>query len=261
MFVDHMMMKLGKRPRRDDPRTIKLARILTPALPIPPDQCDWTHGQTSWGMMLNDTLGDCIIADGPGHATQIWTLNAAGAMVTPSNTAILTAYKDWCGYNPATHQPTGAEFYYVLKDWKANGFNGQTLDAYAAVHQVINGQVSQLDQAMVRAAIWMFGGMYTGVQLPISAQNQNPWDVGDPNDPYTQPGTWGGHAILIVQYDADGLTCITWAGLQRMTWPWLLKYADEAYAMVNGLWLSRSGVTPTGLDMDTLEADVEALTA
>jgi len=31
---------------------------------------DWTKGITEWGMMMNDTLGDCTIA-GVGHAVQV----------------------------------------------------------------------------------------------------------------------------------------------------------------------------------------------
>ena len=52
-------------------------------------------------------------------------------------------------------------------------------------------------------------------------------------------GVWGGHCVVVPQYDADGLTCITWGGLKRMTWAWWLKYVDEAHSLLIDAWLKR----------------------
>jgi len=83
-MADHSRMKLGKKPRRYDRRTLRLARYLTPALPPPPPAVTNSENVTSWGMMLNgpnnygqgipsEGLGDCTIA-GVAHAIQVWTL-------------------------------------------------------------------------------------------------------------------------------------------------------------------------------------------
>ncbi len=77
-MTDHSLMKLGKLAARRDPRTLRLARYLAPALPPPPAQVDYTCGVKDWGMMLNDRLGCCTIA-AVGHAVQAWRLNAGGS--------------------------------------------------------------------------------------------------------------------------------------------------------------------------------------
>ena len=67
---------LGKRPVRHDPRTLRLARYLDPKLPPPPAAAAWSkRAAAPWGMMLNDTLGDCTIAS-IGHGIQVLTANS-----------------------------------------------------------------------------------------------------------------------------------------------------------------------------------------
>ncbi len=99
--------KLGRKAIKTDSRTLKLGKYLTPSLPTPPASADWTKGITSWGVMLNDTLGDCTIA-GCGHAVQVWTANT-GHEVTLPNATIEKYYEKWDGYkSPANPQPTTA---------------------------------------------------------------------------------------------------------------------------------------------------------
>jgi hypothetical protein len=212
-------------------------------------------------MMLNDRLGDCIIADGPGHATQVWTLNATGTIVTPPDSLILETYEKWCGYNPADpNTDQGGVELDVLNHWQKQGFAGQPLDAYAAI-DLEQGPHPVIPMMSVMDAIWLFGGAYIGVELPITAQNQEIWEV--PLDPGLQdePGSWGGHAIYIVAYDQNTLTCITWGQLKKMTWAWFEKYCSEAYALVSKDWMEASGIAPSGFDLATLESDLRAVSA
>ncbi len=125
-------MKLGKLPRRHDPRTLKMARYLAPALPAPPAHVDYTRGVADWGMMLNDQLGDCTIA-AVAHAIQAWTLNAgSGADVADSTVQLY--YEKWDGYNPAdpSSDQGGVELD-VLNNWRQQGFAGHGLDAYVSI--------------------------------------------------------------------------------------------------------------------------------
>jgi hypothetical protein len=167
-MVDHSQMKLGKRARRDDRRTLKLARYMTAALPSPPPSVDWTRGVTDFGMMLNDRLGCCTIA-AVGHAVQTWTLNALGRELTVPDSTILNYYEVWDGYNPADPgSDQGGVELDVLNDWRQEAFNGHSLDAYVSLspdHPIPD----------IATAIWLFGGAYIGLELPISAQNQDVW--------------------------------------------------------------------------------------
>ena len=245
-MIDHSMMKLGKRAMRHDHRTLMLARYLTPSLPAAPASVDYSHGITDWGMMLNDRYGCCTIA-AIGHAVQTWTANALGRELTVPDSTILKYYEQWDGYNPANSSTDqGGVELDVLKHFQQEGFDSTKLDAFAAV---------DFGSDLVKSAIWLFGGAYIGVELPIRAQDQDVWDVGG-NGAADQAGSWGGHAIYLVEYDDHGLTCITWGKLKRMTWAWFHQYCSEAYALISEDWLGSNGKTPSGLDLDTMKLDL-----
>jgi len=237
-------MHLGKRSRRNDPRTLKLARYLLPGAPgaalTAPASCDYTRGITNWGMMLNDQLGCCTIA-AVGHAVQVWTANASQEVTVPDS-AILSYYEQWDGYNPQNpSSDQGGVELDVLNDWRQQGFAGHSLDAYVAIELGTggsglgardSGQGEALPppaltpatqppiSSQVALAIWLFGGAYIGVQLPIRAQKQKVWDVPQNPGPDDEPGSWGGHAIFLVGYDFNAGTRDTGNGT-RVTTPTL----------------------------------------
>lgn len=262
-MVDHRLMKLGKKPAKVDSRTLKLAKYFLSSLPPAPAAVDWTSGITDWGMMLNDSLGDCTIA-GCGHAEQVWSA-ARGGEYTLSDAAILQKYEQWCGYvdgDPSTDQ--GGVEVDVLNDWRRRAFYGHLLYAYA------DPDPANLEH--VKQAINLFGGVYIGIALPLSAQGQNPWDVSTGDNAI--PGSWGGHAVFVPKYEtqADGtvlFSCITWGELQGITEAfWLYNdsvngpYIDEVHALIAPEFLSlKTGATPEGLDLDTLKADLTLITS
>jgi len=197
MSIDHSHLHLGKRPRRHDLRTLMMARYLTGALPAAPARVDYTHGITDWGMMLNDQLGCCTIA-AVAHAVQTWTANAIGRELTVPDSTVLACYEKWDGYNPAdpSTDQGGVELD-VLKHWRQQAFDGNSLDAFVAID--LSGVRSPGSE--VQTAIWLFGGAYIGLELPISAQDQDVWDVPAQPGPKDEPGSWGGHAVYLVGYD------------------------------------------------------------
>jgi len=249
-MVDHSMMKLGRKAVKTDSRTLCLARYMTPALPAPPPAVDWTKGKTSFGMMLNNALGDCTIA-GVAHAIQILTLNAA-AEVTPPDDVVQSYYEQWDGYNPADPETDkGGVELDVLNKWRTQGFAGHELLAFADPN-VANGEE-------IRQSIALFGGVYIGLSLPMSAQTQDVWDVApDPGDGSTQAGSWGGHCVFVAGYDQKGFTCITWGELKKITTAFWQKYCDEAHALLSPDWLTANGA-PSGFNLQQLQADLAAI--
>lgn len=237
-------MKLGKKPARHDERTLKLASYLKP-LPTPPTSCDYTKGVVDWGMMLNDTLGDCTIA-GVGHAVQVWTLNRTGEVTVPDS-VILQYYEQWDGYNPAdSSTDQGGVELDVLNKWRKAGFDGHALLAYADLEIAKHEHVMQ--------SVFIFGGLYIGLNLPLSAQNQSAWDVVE--GPDGEPGSWGGHAVFVPGYNPTGPFCITWGAIKQMTWKFWDKYVDEAHAL-----LSADFANGDAVDMATLQRDLREVTA
>jgi hypothetical protein len=119
-------------------------------------------------------------------------------------------------------------------------------------------QVDHTRLEQVRLAMVVFGGVWVGVWLPISAQAQvgRLWDV-PPNGPIGdgEPGSWGGHAVYATGYDADGVRLYTWGREQRMSWLFWKTYVDESYALVTEDYLrTHVQTTPRGLNVDQLRA-------
>ena len=184
----------------------------------PPDNVDNTGGRVDFGMMLNDTEGDCTCA-ACGHMIQVWN------GVTVPDVAIQTEYEQACGYvpgDPSTDQ--GGYISRVLDYFRDTGVGGYKISAHAEVN---------VTQKRVQQAIYVFGAIDIGIQLPISAQHQvgTLWDF--ESDYPDTPGAWGGHSVAVVKYDLSGLWCVTWGALQKMTWRWFMFYCDEAHAAIS----------------------------
>jgi hypothetical protein len=248
-MADHSNMKLGRKAIKTDSRTLALGKYLTPGLPAPPPQADWTKGITSWGMMLNDHLSDCTIA-GAAHAIQVWTANN-GKMTTVPDATVQSIYEKWDGYVPG-HPSTdnGGVELDVLNDWKKQGFAGSKLLAFA------DPKVANLTE--VRQAIALFGGVYIGLALPLTAQNQDVWDVAPNGGAKAKPRSWGGHCVFVPKYDEKTFTCITWGEPKTMTVAFWNEYCDEAHALLSPEWISIKG-SPGGFAMAQLEADLKAI--
>jgi len=241
--------KLGVKGFKKDSRTLKLGKYLQ-ALPPAPKSRSWFHGVSSFGEMLNDQLGDCTIA-ACGHAVQIWSLNASGTEITVPDSEIETIYEKWCGYVPGDpNTDNGGVELDVLGDWLHNGFAGHNLAAYASVNPANLGEVRQ--------AINLFGGVYIGINLPLSAQNQNIWyPVSGPD---SVPGSWGGHAVFVPAYGSSGLTAISWGEPLSMTNGFWTEYVEEVYALLSPVFIRSNTEAPSGFNMAALEADLATIT-
>ena len=242
---------LGKLPVRTDVRTLSLGRYVDGArLPSPPDAFDETAGIDSWPMYLNDRIGDCTTA-AAAHMIEAWTAAGRGDVVELPESAVLDAFDHVKLRDPFTGEEGAIELD-VLRYWRATGIGGHRIGAYArvAVH----------DQRLVETAAWLFGGLYIGLQMPLSARGQQVWDwTGSLSGP-ARPGSWGGHAVDVVRYDRNGLTVVTWGRLQELTWSFWNRYCDEAYCILSDDFIEK-GNAPNGFDLAALEADLALVTA
>jgi hypothetical protein len=246
-MIDYTKVKLGKQTAHHDKRVPMLSKY-TAGLPSPPAAANYDTKLTHLGMMLNNTLGDCTCA-AVGHCIQQWTAEAQKKQVILPDADIEKLYEIVGHYNPKNpSSDRGAVEINVLNYWLANPVAGNQLSAFCALEPNNHQEVQD--------AVFIFGNCYIGLQMPVSAQTQTVWTV-PPGGPTGQgaPGSWGGHAVPIVAYDARGLTCITWGALKVMTWQFWNAYCDEAYGLLSPDWV-KAGRTPAGFDWKQLEADM-----
>ncbi len=264
-------LNLGKKNKLVDTRTLQFAdyvsMVETPiehlveeieafftkssVLPAAPGSLNDEEGITNWTMMDNDTVGDCTCA-AAGHLIMAWTAMAK-APVIPSADQILAAYEAISGYNPANPQSdVGAACLSVLNYWKKNGIAGNNIGAFAEINVENSGYIKD--------ALYIFNGVYIGLQLPLSAESQyaggQPWSVTSGKN--SRAGSWGGHCVPIVAYDANYLYCVTWGSIQKMTWGFFDEYCDEAYCIIDPAYLA-SGKTIEGFNLAQLQADLKAI--
>ncbi len=251
MPIDHSQMKLGRLPAKFDKRIPEFSRYLTAKLPMSPPACDWSSKLEDWKMLANDRLGDCTAA-GCAHAIMAWTQNASTlANITDNDT--VSFYERSAGYDPQdSDSDRGAVELDVLNYWHRNDFAGHKLDAFASL-DIGN-------RANIKDAIWLCGGIYIGINLPLSARDQEIWDVpsgGLKGD--GAPSSWGGHAVQCIAFTNQYIVCVTWGQLKTMTWEFWNAYVEEAWALVSRDWLKSNGVSPSGFKYDELIADMAAL--
>jgi len=87
-----------------------------------------------------------------------------------------------------------------------------------------------------------------------------PWVV-RPGGPVgdAAPNPNNGHCIPAVGYDDDQLWIVTWGELKSMGWDFYTAYADEAFAILSHDFIGKSGVSPEGLNLKAMQADLAKL--
>jgi hypothetical protein len=229
----------------------RLATFMSSALAPPPNVVNYTGGITSWGMMLNDTLGDCTAAT-VGHLRMAYTVSSHGKPIVTSDADILAAYAATSGYNPATGGgDDGAACVDVLNYWQTTGIGGNKIVGYVAIDPTNVYEVKQ--------AIYLFGGVYAGINLPQSAENET--DAGQPWDLQWWSPNLGGHAIPYITFGPDGVEAITWGKVQPATWSCVTHQTDELYAIISQEFLCDSGKSPAGLDVVGMQQACQILRA
>lgn len=246
------MKLLGKHPPKRSLKTFQLSRYL-PRQAAAPRYHYGLNMSSGWQMLGNDTIGDCTCA-AAGHAEMSWAKSAGGLFV-PKQEDILSAYSAVSGYDPTTgRNDNGAACLDVLNYWRTPGIASHKIGAFA--------QVSISNIAEMKAAIYLFGLVYVGINMPLAFQHQpREWRQGPNTDGQYAPGSWGGHCVIFPGYDELTLDVITWGERINMTWEAWLNYGDEAYAIISDQFLlAKTSETPLGFDTDQLNADLAQLT-
>jgi hypothetical protein len=249
-------MKLGRKPRIWNPAVPHWSALKMARAPIKvPAATDYTAGlPADLGMMLNDTLGDCTCA-AIYHARQVWSNAAQGAIDTQPDAEVEAAYEQFCGYvpgDPSTDR--GGNEQSVLTDWvKLGAPLAGGVDKLARFIEVDPTNAGDVDRA-----IYECGGVYIGLNVPAFLMAGTPpaiWDV----DPAGDNSIVGGHAVFVAGYSLGGVKLISWGSVYEMTWAFWRQFVEESYALADNEWIKAKGLTPLGLSLAQLEAQMQAL--
>lgn len=247
-----MVNKLGKAPAT--PPKMKLASYIRPSkLPIAPERFGWDNLVTNWPMYKNDLYGDCVWA-GAAHEQMLYA--AAGKRsVTFTDDSVLQAYSAVTGFNPDDPSTdTGTNVQDAAQYRQQTGI----LDADGKPHKI--GTYLALrpgDLRQLAAAVWIFGAVGVGFQLPDTAQQQ--FQDGQPWTAAREANIEGGHYVPIVGR-GKFWRGITWAKTQPITNGFIKSYCDEAFVYLSDEELA-NGVNLDGFNLAQLQDDIKQLAA
>lgn len=247
-----MTLKLGKTPARPGAVSFRLVDyIWKDALPKPPAHFGHEVIERDYGMLGNDSVGDCVIA-GACHETMLWN-HEAGTSVAFDDACALRNYSDITGYDPndpnsdqGTDMAVAAAYRRKTGIVDANGVRHQVA-AYLAIEP---GNIVEHYYAL-----YLFGAVGIGINFPSSAMDQ--FNKGKPWSVVKGAQIEGGHYVPLVAKRTH-LECVTWGGLQSMTAAFFEKYNDESICYVSTEAL-HGGKTPEGFDAAALLADLSKL--
>lgn len=174
MAADRKHMKLGRiAPRTDRLSALPLFPDYAAKLPPPPPSVTWSDKVASFGMLANDSVGDCTAA-AVAHLIQLWT-TANGNGVVPTDQETLDFYSTVTGYDPADPMTDqGAVMVDVLSAWHKQG-----ITIGGKVHKLAGYARTRVGHhTHVKQAIQIAGGVCLGVALPEAWFDSDVWDVG-----------------------------------------------------------------------------------
>jgi hypothetical protein len=254
-----MTRKFGKLAPKWNRKTLRLSDYIPGGLPAAPEKVfrEYKIPPAAWGMMRNDQIGDCTCA-AIAHMVMLFTAHT-GALITPTDDQVVGVYSAVTGYDPAQtddqgNNPTdqGAAITDILNYWQTTGIAG---------HKILGWAKIALTAAAVREAMYLFGAVDIGFNVPQSALDQT--DAGQAWAVVADDGgIQGGHSVPLFGYGDAGFDCTTWGANQKLTTGFAAAYMDEAYVVLTDDWLNAtSGLAPNMLDLAALEADLAAVRA
>ena len=243
------IVRFGKRKAKHDDRNLMFAALLKapPALPTEYD-FDVAHHGIPTPMFGNDEYGDCVIA-GRAHQTLRFEKAEQNKLVKISANDVLHEY-----FNQTGGADSGLVVLDSLKEWRSKGW----LAAKRRYKIKAFAQINQARRVEIKRAVYMDIGVGLGLSLPDAALTQfyagKPWAVN--GGKAGKPNPNNGHYVYVPGYTKSGPVCVTWGRKQQMTWPFLAKYCDEAYAIIDAIDTAKK---KRALDAGKLDAFLAAL--
>jgi hypothetical protein len=219
--------KFGRLRAKRDKRNFKLAKLLKATRVPAAYDFDSTHPGIPTPMFGNEQYGDCVMA-GRAHQTLRFEMAEQNVLLGITDQEVLNEY-----FNETGGGDTGLYVLDSIKLWRTAGWT-----AGGGQYKILAfAQVNYTSETEVKHAIYLNCGMGIGMWLPDSAIPQfvrgQRWSV--TRGPDSLPNRANGHYVHLTGYDRHGVTCVTWGEKQQMTWGFLAKYTEEAYALIDAV--------------------------
>lgn len=247
-------MKLGAR-HREPPLGVRHFASLSLAGLAVPDAHDWSAAYPADGDALgNGTVGDCVQC-AIYRAIQLRRAIVWGEKLALDAAETVALYAEMTGFDPVTgSNDNGTDTADAMSWWATRGVPVRGVEDV-----VLWTALGAQNVAHLKAALFALGPVQATVALPIGAQDVATWAGAPGTGADWGAGSWGGHRVLLVAYDAEGLTVRTWGQDARMSWPFWSAYALGADATYSPGWLDTAGRSPVGLDMAGTLAELREL--
>jgi len=228
------------------------------ALMTPPTSADWFAKCPADGNPLgNDIVGDCV-PSAELRAIQVRRANSWGDSWRPTRDDAFGLYAALTGFNPVTGLPdAGTNTARAMASWATGGIriDAQNLDV------VSWATVDPADAAHIAVAIGHTGPIQVSLALPEAAQDLTVWSQPPGIGAGWEPGSWGYHRVMVGKFDGQQRVCRTW-GLDVPIHPaFWSAYVVAVDVTLSREWMQATGLAPSGLDWDALQADLTKLQA
>jgi hypothetical protein len=192
-------------------------------------------------MYLNDQLGDCVWASNM-HYLGVTSANDddSEGVIQATDLEVQQQYVEVCGPGDNGCVITDTLDYGIRTGWQAGG-KRYKLDGYAAVDWT-NKVLTQVVQLII-------GASKIGIMLPSAWTSSAVWDV-------TSTRIVGGHDVLPIDYDENGVYVASWARVYLITWKaWLsTRWLEEYFAVLAATLYGRNKLAANGFSDVALTA-------
>jgi hypothetical protein len=258
--------RYGRRAPKRAP-ALKLGPLLTGTVPQHPASADYlAELGGGWELLGNDQAGDCVAVTW-SNVRRLVTTTLTGTGYYPSQAEVWAIYQT---QNP-DFDPNGTAETNGPGSSADGGMDVQTLLEYLSttggpdgVKAVAFASVNPKDPDVVKAAIALFGYVWTGVT--VAQNNQQEFSAGQPWDWDASSPVDGGHSVITGGYGAPGAgplggdeRLITWGAETSFTDSFWANSVEECFAVI---WPEHLGTREflQGVDLSALAADYLAIT-
>jgi hypothetical protein len=226
--------------------------------PVPAEGWEFAVPPREMSVLGNDKYGCCAPAGAYGLA-QAQSCNAdPGDPIVPTTEQVLALYTAVTGFDPndpSTDQ--GTVLTDLLDYWQKTGFEVTTRSGKSRLSQIVGWASLDISSfALLRWPAYTFGGSYLGIQCPEQCEeNTANWNFG-PGLPIA-----GGHCIVQGGEGAAGGKMRSWGMWIPASKGFMCAYIDEGYIVVTSDFLNSQQISPTGLNLNSLIAAMNAAKA